>query len=69
MRTDVHANGKKAYGVDEFCKVHGISRAFFYKILKAGQGPRLMHVGSRRLVSDEAAAEWRRAMETEVPTL
>jgi predicted DNA-binding transcriptional regulator AlpA len=49
--------------VDEFCRVNRICRATFYRIVKDGRGPRLMKVGTRTLVSVEAAAEWRRAME------
>jgi predicted DNA-binding transcriptional regulator AlpA len=54
---------RKASSIDEFCLAHGISRAMFYKLLKQGLAPRLMTVGTRRLVSDEAAADWRRQME------
>jgi hypothetical protein len=32
---------------------------------KAGKGPREMRVGSRVLISEEAAAEWRLAREAE----
>ena len=49
--------------VDEFCQAHRISRASFYNYLKAGQGPAVMKVGGRTLVSNEAAAAWRRRME------
>ncbi len=52
-----------AYGVDEFCAAHGISRAKFYDLLKIGKGPRVMKVGTRTLISREAAADWRREME------
>jgi predicted DNA-binding transcriptional regulator AlpA len=53
----------KASGIDQFCSAHNISRAMFYKLLKLGQGPRLMKVGARTLISDEAAADWRRQCE------
>ena len=33
----------------------------FYKLLKAGKAPAIMHVGARRLITEEAAAEWRQA--------
>jgi hypothetical protein len=52
-----------AYGVDEFCKRHGISRAFLYLLWHRDEGPRFMQVGARRLISKEAAADWRRSME------
>lgn len=56
--------GKKAYSIDEFCEAHGpICRAFYYKLRAAGQGPVEMRVGTRRLISDESAAAWRKQME------
>jgi hypothetical protein len=52
-----------AYTVDEFCLAHHISRPFFYKLLKDGVGPRTMKLGSRTLISIEAATLWRRERE------
>jgi predicted DNA-binding transcriptional regulator AlpA len=54
---------KKACSILDFCKEHAISRAHFYNLVKRGLAPRTLRVGRRRLVSDEAAAEWRRMME------
>ena len=51
------------YTVIQFCKAHHISRSMFYKQLKLGEGPRVMQVGRRRLISNEAAADWRQRME------
>jgi hypothetical protein len=52
------------FSVPEFCFAHGkISRAFFYKLVKQGLGPRLLKVGHRTLITAEAAAEWRNEME------
>ena len=53
----------QAQTVDEFCQSHRISRGHFYNLLKEGRGPTVMKVGTRTLVSVEAAAAWRRAME------
>ena len=63
MNAKIHAVNKACYSVDEFCGAHNLSRAMFYKILKEGIGPRVMRVGARTLVSEEAAADWRRQME------
>ena len=52
----------KASTIPEFCRQHRISVAFFYKLKKAGKAPRTMHVGNRRLVADEDAGVWRKAM-------
>ena len=53
----------ESQSIDSFCHRNGISRAMFYKLLKAGKGPRIMKIGSRTLISAEAAADWRRSME------
>jgi predicted DNA-binding transcriptional regulator AlpA len=52
-----------AYSVAEFCRQHGISRGLFYTLLRDGRGPRTMKLGSRTLITAEAAAEWRQRME------
>lgn len=63
MRTNPQKAVKPAaYSVEQFCHAHSISRALFYQLLKAGKGPRCMHVGTRRLISEEAAREWRERM-------
>lgn len=54
---------KKAYSIDEFCRAHGISRAFYYKLKSVGKAPVEMAVGTRRLISDESGAAWRRQRE------
>lgn len=54
--------------VDSFCKIHGISRSFFYKLRQQGKAPRIMKVGRRTLISHAAASEWQREMEVEGPT-
>ncbi len=51
------------YTFPEFSKAHRISRSMLYKLIKQGLGPRIMKVGRRRLISIEAAAEWRQRME------
>ena len=51
------------YSVQEFCREHGISRGLFYRLLREGQGPRVIKAGRRTLISQEAAEEWRRRLE------
>jgi len=55
----------KAYSILQFCSAHSISRALFYLLLKDGRAPAVMKVGRRTLISAEAAAAWRKRMETE----
>jgi hypothetical protein len=52
-----------AMSIKEFCRLHGISEDQFYKMQRGGWGPTTMKVGSRTLISHEAAAEWRRSRE------
>jgi hypothetical protein len=60
-----HTDVIGAYSVADFCRAHGgISQAYFFLLVKEGLGPDLMKVGNRTLVSIEAAAAWRRKMET-----
>jgi hypothetical protein len=53
----------QAYSIDNFCAGHDISRAALYNAWKAGVGPAFFRVGSKRLISQEAAARWRQERE------
>ena len=53
----------EAFSLTTFCRRHGISVAMFYKLANQGLGPTTFHLGTRVLVSKEAAAAWRRARE------
>src|SRR5690606_5967767 len=52
-----------AYTVAEFCDAHRFTCKFFYDLQKRGIGPRIMKVGTRTLISDEAADDWGRERE------
>ena len=56
---------KPAYSISGFCADHHLSKAFLYKLIKEGKGPRLMKIGRRTLISAEAAADWRAQMEAQ----
>lgn len=47
-----------AYTIEEFCRRHRISTQLYYKNRK--EMPVSFTIGTRRLISKEAAAEWRR---------
>lgn len=51
------------YTIEGFCEAHHITKPLYYELKRAGLGPREMQVGRRRLISLEAADEWRRARE------
>jgi hypothetical protein len=52
-----------AYSVDEFCARHRISPQLYYKMKPQGLMPVTFNVGTRVLISKEAAEAWRRARE------
>jgi hypothetical protein len=57
------AHNVDAYSIHDFCARHGISPQLFYKLKPLGQMPRTFNVGTRVLISKEAAAAWRRERE------
>jgi hypothetical protein len=60
-------NLKLAYTVNEYCAAHGFSRAHLYNLWRRGEGPRRMKVGSRTLISPEAAEDYRLQCEIAEP--
>ena len=54
-----------SFTIAEWCQHRRISRGLFYKLIQQGTGPRTYVVGTRRLISTEADAEWLRAREIE----
>jgi hypothetical protein len=52
-----------ALSIRQFCASHNISVATYFRLARAGAGPRKMRVGGRTLISIEAAAAWRRERE------
>ena len=52
------------FTIAEFCHAHRISQSMYFKLRALGLGPREMMVGTRKLISLEAAADWRKARET-----
>lgn len=55
-----NADDFDAFSVDEFCRRHGISPQLFYKLKPQGLMPPTFRLGTRVLISREAAAAWRR---------
>ena len=64
MDTEDLSRPKKinAYSVEHFAESHGVSRSQVFVEIK-NHRLRTMKVGRRRLISDEAAADWRLLME------
>jgi hypothetical protein len=59
----VGAQERAAFTIAEFCEAHRVSRSKLYHLWAAGIGPRFMKVGTKVLISVEAAADWRRGRE------
>jgi hypothetical protein len=52
-----------AMSIAEFCRRHSLSEPFYYKLQRQGRGPQTIRLGARTLITVEAAARWRRALE------
>lgn len=61
IRGPLAADNADAFSVAEFCQRHRISIQLFYKF--KDQMPATFRVGTRVLISKEAAAAWRRGRE------
>jgi len=54
------AGNVDCYSIAEFCRRHGISESFFFKLQARGEAPPTIAIGTRRLITKEAARQWRR---------
>ncbi len=53
---------RRGYSISEWCQAYGIGRTLFYKMRKNNKTPRITELGRRRIITNEADAEWREAM-------
>jgi predicted DNA-binding transcriptional regulator AlpA len=53
----------KSYSIDDWCKLHGISRSYFYKLQNQGQAPTIYKIGRCTRISEAANNEWVKARE------
>jgi hypothetical protein len=53
--------GRCAFTVAEFCEAHRVSKSWLYAEWAAGRGPRVKLIGTKKIITAEAAAEWRNA--------
>jgi hypothetical protein len=56
-------DSRAAFTVSEFCAAHRISRTKLYELWAAGTGPRFFYIGVKKIITAEAAADWRRERE------
>lgn len=55
--------GGGASTINRFCSSHDFSRGHYYNLKKDGLGPAEIRIGRKIIITDEAAAAWRRKME------
>ena len=55
------ADTKRAGSINNFCEDHGFCRSSYYN-LDPKDRPDELRIGGRVLITEEAAAEWRRRM-------
>jgi hypothetical protein len=50
---------KLAFSIQEFCELHSLSKAHYYNLRRRGLGPAEAKLGTRVIVTAEAARTWR----------
>jgi predicted DNA-binding transcriptional regulator AlpA len=56
---------RPSFTLPEWCQYRKLSRSMFYKLAAQGRAPKTHYIGTRRLISGEADAEWLAAREAE----
>ena len=60
METIVLPADPPTYTIPEFCRAHKIGRTYFYEVLLPhGAAPAITVLGTRKVITREAAAHWR----------
>ena len=54
----------RSFSIEEWCKLHGFSRRFFYKLKAKGEAPRSFKVGASTRITEAANTEWIAARES-----
>ena len=67
QRTPARAPPTCLFTIKSFCLGHGISESFYHELRKQGLGPKEMRLGAR-VITHEAAAEWRAEREAACST-
>jgi hypothetical protein len=60
MEPMVSSADPPTYTIPEFCRTHRIGRTYFYEVLlPSGAAPAITVLGKRKVITREAAAQWR----------
>ncbi len=57
-----------SYTVEEWCRHRRVGKWKLYELWKQGRGPRFYMNGPRRIISDQADADWNRQEEERAQT-
>lgn len=53
----------RSFSIDDWCRLHGLSRSLFYKLANEGKAPKSFKVGRCHRISEEANNAWLAACE------
>ncbi|MAZ75667.1 MAG: transcriptional regulator [Micavibrio sp.] len=48
----------KVLTINQFCKLYGFTRSYFYKLKDQGKAPQTYNMGKRVYISVESAEKW-----------
>ncbi|QIG92089.1 helix-turn-helix transcriptional regulator [Bradyrhizobium sp. 6(2017)] len=48
----------RSYSIDQWCEMHDLSRAFFYKLASQGEAPKIFKAGRCTRISEAANDAW-----------
>ncbi len=48
----------RSFSIDEWCELHSLSRAFFYKLASQGRAPATFKVGRVTRITEQANMAW-----------
>jgi predicted DNA-binding transcriptional regulator AlpA len=52
------ATSRLAYPIDDFASEIGVSRAYLYRLIKNGRGPRVTKIGRKSVIQTKHGIEW-----------
>jgi hypothetical protein len=55
----------QVFTIKKFCDRYEIAPSFYFKLQRQGRGPRTMRIGSKVLITAQAASDWVAAREAE----
>ncbi|MGF6568589.1 putative DNA-binding transcriptional regulator AlpA [Paraburkholderia sp. GAS333] len=55
---------RRVFTIDEFCDAYHLSRSFYYRLRRTGQGPSEIHLGRKVMITLGDARAWEERMHT-----